>query len=201
MRGILRADRLLLEPAATADPPRLIAISEPTTPERITQLVAFGLPHQEGMDMDRSVRLRLVLAAPVLGAVYYYLLILLIGLTSASPWPSWWVGTFPNRHVAALIWVVGSHTIGVLAAAIPIAVAAVLVLRGQAMLLGIIVGTIATILAVLPSLTPDIWPLVWNSHPVFFITDQIKLLAAVPAAVWIIRKLLAKSGSRTAAPG
>ena len=30
--------------------------------------------------MDRPVRLRLILAAPVLGAVYYYLLIFLIGL-------------------------------------------------------------------------------------------------------------------------
>ena len=149
--------------------------------------------------MDRSVRLRLLFAAPVLGAVYYYLLILLIGLTSASPWPSWWVGTFPNRHVAALIWIVGSHTIGVFSAAIPIAVATVLVLRGQAMLLGIIVGVIGTILAVLPSLTPDIWPLVWNNHPVFFITDQIKLLVAVPAAIWIIRRLLPKNGSPTTA--
>lgn len=39
MHGILRTDRLLLEPAATTDAPRLIAISGSTTPERITQLV------------------------------------------------------------------------------------------------------------------------------------------------------------------
>ena len=151
--------------------------------------------------MDRPVRLRLLLAAPVLGAVYYYLLIFLIGLTSATPWPSWWIGTLPNRHVAALIWIIGSHTIGVFSAAIPIAFATVLVLRKQAMLLGIIVGVIATILAVLPSLTHDIWPLVWNNHPIFFITDQVKLLVAVPAAIWIIRKLMPKSASPTAAFG
>ncbi len=149
--------------------------------------------------MDRSVRLRLVLAAPVLGAVYYYLLIFLIGWTSASPWPSWWIGAFPNRHVAALIWIIGSHTIGVFSAAIPIAFATMLIVRGQAMLLGIIVGVIATILAVSPSLTPDIWPLVWNSHPIFFITDQIKLLVAVPVAIWIIRKLLPQNGLPVAA--
>jgi RimJ/RimL family protein N-acetyltransferase len=39
MRGILRTDRLRLEPAAAADAGRLIAISEPTMPERVIQLV------------------------------------------------------------------------------------------------------------------------------------------------------------------
>jgi ribosomal-protein-alanine N-acetyltransferase len=39
MHGVLRTDRLLLKPAATADAPRLIAINEPTTPDRITQFV------------------------------------------------------------------------------------------------------------------------------------------------------------------
>ena len=39
MHGILRTDRLLLRPAATADAPRLIAINEPTATERITQFV------------------------------------------------------------------------------------------------------------------------------------------------------------------
>jgi len=143
--------------------------------------------------MDRPVQLRLILAAPVLGAVYYYLLIFLIGFTSAAPWPSWWIGALPNRHVAALIWIVGLHTIGVVSAALPVAFATVLVLRKQAMLLGIAGGVIATVLAVLPSLTHDIWPLVWNNHPIFFITDQVKLLVAVPAAIWIIRKLKPKT--------
>ncbi len=145
--------------------------------------------------MDRPVRLRLILAAPVLGAVYYYLLIFLIGLTSATPWPSWWIGTLPNRHVAALIWIIGRHTIGVFSAAIPIAFATVLVLRKQAMLLGIIVGVIATILEVLPSLTHDIWPLVWNNHPIFFITDQIKRLVAVPGGMARRAKPVMRGGS------
>ncbi len=149
--------------------------------------------------MDRSVGLRLALATPVLGAVYYYLLISLIGWTSAIPWPTWWIGTFPNRHVAALIWIIDSHMIGVLSAAIPIAVATVLVLRKQAMLLGIVIGVMAAILGVLPSLTPDIWPLVWNNHRDFFITDQIELVVAVPIAIWIIQKLLPQTGLPTAA--
>jgi len=149
--------------------------------------------------MDRSVRFRLVLAAPVLGAMYFYLLLFLIGWISASAWPSWWMGSFPTRRIAALIWIVGTHTIGVFAAAIPVAVAAVLVLRERAMLLGTIAGAIATFLAVLPSLTPEIWPLVWSSHPIFFVTDQIKLLIAIPAAVWVIRMLLSQNRMPTAA--
>jgi hypothetical protein len=139
--------------------------------------------------MDRSVRFRLVLTAPALGAIYYYLLLFLIGWTSAGAWPSWWIGSFPNRHIAALIWIIGTHTVGVFAAAIPIAVAVVLIVRQRAMLLGTIAGVIATVLAVLPSLTPDLWPLVWSSHPIFFVTDQIKLLVAMPLAIWIFRTI------------
>jgi len=149
--------------------------------------------------MDRSVRFRLVLAAPVLGAIYFYLLLFLIGWTSAGAWPSWWMGSFPNRRIAALVWIVGTHTIGVCAAAIPVAIAAAVVLREQAMLLGTIAGAIATVLAVLPSLTPDIWPLVWSSHPIFFVTDQIKLLIAIPAIIWVIRTILSHNRLPTAA--
>jgi [ribosomal protein S5]-alanine N-acetyltransferase len=43
MHDILRTDRLLLKPAATADSPRLIAINEPTTPEHIAHLVESQL--------------------------------------------------------------------------------------------------------------------------------------------------------------
>jgi hypothetical protein len=151
------------------------------------------------MDMERSVQVRLVLAALVLGGIYYYLLIFLISWTSTRLWPSWWFGIFPNRRVAAVIWIVGWHTIGVFSAAIPIAAAAVLIVREQAILLGTIVGVIATALGVFPSLSKDIWPLLWNSHPIYFITDQIKLLAAVPFAVWIIRKLFPQRRLSTAA--
>jgi hypothetical protein len=54
-------------------------------------------------------------------------------------------------------------------------------------------------LGILPSLRFDIWPLVWNNHPIFFITDQIKLLVAVPFAAWIIRKPFSSSGFPTTA--
>jgi hypothetical protein len=81
----------------------------------------------------------------------------------------------------------------VISAAIPIAVVAVAIVRERAVLLGILAAVIATRLGILPSLLPDIWPLVWNNHPIFFITDQIKLLVAVPFAAWIIRKPFSRS--------
>jgi hypothetical protein len=94
---------------------------------------------------------------------------------------------------------VGLHTIAVFSAALPVAIAAVVIMREQAALLGALVGILATTVSVVPSLSPDIWPLIWNNHPIFFITDQIKLLVAVPFAAWIIRKLSSGSGFPTTA--
>jgi RimJ/RimL family protein N-acetyltransferase len=39
VQGVLRSHRLLLQPAASADARRLIAINEPTTQERIKQII------------------------------------------------------------------------------------------------------------------------------------------------------------------
>jgi hypothetical protein len=44
--------------------------------------------------MNFATRTRLVLAAAVLGAVYFYLLVFLIGLTSTRLWPAWWYVSF-----------------------------------------------------------------------------------------------------------
>jgi len=146
------------------------------------------------MDMERSVRLRLVLAAPLLAALYFFFLIFVIGWTSATSWPPWWLAVFPSRHIGAVTWMIGLHTIAVFSAAIPVAVAAVLIVRERAALLGAIVSVIATTIAVLPSLSRDIWPLIWNNHPIYFVTDQIKLLVAVPIVAWMIRRLFPDSG-------
>lgn len=99
--------------------------------------------------MSFAARTRLVLAAAVLAAVYYYLLIFLIGLTSTRLWPTWWYGVFPSRHVAVVTWMTGWHTIGVLCAALPVAVASVIIIRDRAALRGALAGALATILAVL----------------------------------------------------
>src|SRR5665213_1597634 len=149
--------------------------------------------------MERSIRIRLGLAAPILGFLYFYLLVLLIGWTSSTLRPSWWIDIFPSRHVAAVMWLICLHTSGVVFAAIPIAVAVVASARERAVLLAVIVGVVATTLAILLSLRPDIWQLAWNSHPIFFITDQIKLLVAVPLAAWFILKWFSRGGVSTTA--
>jgi hypothetical protein len=138
--------------------------------------------------MELSARIRLGLAAAVLAVVYYYLLIYLIGWSSLLQWPAWWFRAFPTRHIAVVIWLVSVHTLAVLSAAFPVALASVVIGRSRAALLGAVAGVLATVVAIFPSLSPTIWPLIWNNHPVYFVTDQLKLLVAVPFLVWVIRR-------------
>lgn len=138
--------------------------------------------------MALTARIRFFLAALVLAAGYFYLLIYIIGWTAARHWPSWWFGVFPNRHVGAVIWLATLHTAAVLTAALPIGIAAVILARKKAVLLGLIAALLATVAAVAPSFAPTIWPIVWGSHPVFFVTDQIKLIVAVPFIAWVLRR-------------
>ncbi len=133
------------------------------------------------------------LAAPILGWLYYRLLVLLIGWTSPISRPSWWIEIFPSRHLAAVMWLISLHTIGVAFAATPIAIAVVAIARKRAVLIGIIVGVVATALAISPYFQrPDLWHLVWNSQPIFFVTDQIKLIIAVPLVAWIFLKVVSR---------
>jgi hypothetical protein len=137
--------------------------------------------------MTVSARIRFTLAAVVLAAVYYYLLVFLVGWTSVHERPGWWLGVFPTRHLAVITWLITLHSVAVLLAALPVAVATVLIARREAVLLGLTVAVLATVVAVAPSLSSTIWPLIWDSHPIFFITDQIKLIVAVPAVAWVLR--------------
>jgi hypothetical protein len=137
--------------------------------------------------MTVSARIRFVISAVVLATVYYYLLVYLIGWVNTYQRPVWWLGVFPSRRVAAIAWLVTIHTAAVLSAALPISVTAVLFIRKEAVLLGLVAAAIATLVAVVPLLTPTLWPLIWNSHPVFFVTDQIKLIVAVPFLAWVLR--------------
>jgi MFS family permease len=137
--------------------------------------------------MTLTARIRFSLAALALAAGYFYLLIYIIGWMSAHHWPSWWFDVFPSRHVGAVMWLVTLHTAAVLLAALPIGIAAVMIARKKAVLLGLIAASLATAAAVAPSLAPTIWPTVWGSHPVFFVTDQIKLVVAVPIIAWVLR--------------
>jgi hypothetical protein len=69
-----------------------------------------------------------------------------------------------------------------------LAAASVVIARDRAAQLGALAGVLATAVAIFPTLNPTIWPLIWNNHPVFFVTDQLKLLVAIPFLAWVIRK-------------
>jgi hypothetical protein len=137
--------------------------------------------------MTVAARIRFALTAAVLAVAYFYLLVCLIGWISARPLPGWWLGVFSSRHIGVITWVVGLHTAAVLAAALPIAVSALVLARKNAVQLGLLAAALATAAAVIPSLSPTILPLIWASEPVFFITDQVKLIAAVPILAWVLR--------------
>jgi hypothetical protein len=137
--------------------------------------------------MTVTARIRFALTAAVLAAAYFYLLVFLIGWMSVHQRPGWWLGVFPSRYIAAITWLVVLHTSAVLSAALPVALAAVVLARQKAVQLGLIAAALATAAAIIPSLSSTIWPIIWNSHPVFFVTDQIKLIVAVPFIAWVLR--------------
>ena len=137
--------------------------------------------------MTVAARIRFTLAAVVLAAVYYYLLVFLVGWTSVHERPGWWLRLFPTRHLAVIAWLATLHTAAVLLAALPVAVATVVIARREAVLLGLSVAVLATVAGATPLFGSAVWPLIWDSHPIFFITDQIKLIVAVPVVAWILR--------------
>jgi hypothetical protein len=141
----------------------------------------------EDIEMTVGARIRFALAAVILAAVYFYLLVYLIGWMSAHERPSWWLGTFPSRHAAAIAWLVALHTAAVSLAAVPVAATAVIIARKDAVLLALSAAVLATAAAAIPSLSSTIWPIIWNSNPIFFVTDQAKLIVAVPFLAWVLR--------------
>jgi hypothetical protein len=140
----------------------------------------------EDIRISVNARIRFVFAAGVLAAVYYYLLLYIVGWGMALHWPGWWFGAFPNRHIAGVTWLVTIHTGSVLLAALPVAIASVAIARDKAALLGVAAGVLAAAAGILPVLSPTIWPLVWSNHPIFFIADQIKIIAVVPFIAWVL---------------
>src|SRR5450631_568473 len=137
--------------------------------------------------MTVAARIRFALAAVILGVVYYYLLVYLVGWMSTHARPGWWIGMFPTRRIGALGWLILLHTAAVLLAALPVAVAAVIIVRTKTVLLALTAAVLATVAAVVPSLSSTIWPIIWNSDPILFVTDQAKLIVAVPFIAWVLR--------------
>lgn len=139
------------------------------------------------MKLKIAPRIRFVLAAVVLGIVYYYLLVFLVGWISTHERPGWWLGVFPTRRIGVLGWLIALHTAAVSFAALPVAVAAVIIARSHAILLALTAAVLATATAAIPLFSSTIWPIIWSSEPVFFVTDQVKLIVAVPFFGWVLR--------------
>jgi hypothetical protein len=135
---------------------------------------------------EMSARIRLAVVASGLAALYYALLVFVVGWAMATHWPGWWIGIFPNRLAAGVAWLITLHATTILSASLPVALASVAVARDKALQLGAVAGVLATVAAIVPSLSRDIWPLVWSSHPVFFVTDQVEVVLAVPFVAWVI---------------
>jgi hypothetical protein len=148
--------------------------------------------------MTVTARLRFVIIAILLSMAYYYLVVYIVGWEAAQRIPGWWLGTFPSRRVSFIAWSVVAHSLAVLFAAFPISVVAVIWFRKNAVLLGLIAASIACVAAIVPALTPTIWPLIWGNERVFFVTDQIKLISAVPFLAWVLRR--ASSNNRLEQP-
>lgn len=137
--------------------------------------------------MTVTARIRFVLSTVILGVMYYYLLVYLVGWMSTQERPGWWIGMFPARRIGVLGWLVLLHTSAVFLAALPIAVAAIIIERTRAVLLALTSAVLATTVALAPSLSSTIWPIIWSSSPILFVTDQAKLIVAVPLIAWVLR--------------
>jgi hypothetical protein len=128
-----------------------------------------------------------------MAAVYYYLLLNILGWLMAQHWPAWWLWTFPSRHSGLTAWILTLHALGVLTAALPLAFICIILLRPYAILLGASAGVLAALAAVIPGIVGGLFPLMWDSHPISFVTDQVELLFAIPVLAWVAGKLLFKT--------
>jgi hypothetical protein len=123
----------------------------------------------------------------LLTTLYYFLLIWLLGYTSALGWPKWWLTLFGTGGGAKVAWIITTHTFGVLCAALPIALCASLDRR--ALLLGTLVAGLTAALLIYPSLRPEIWALIQTNHPGYFVIDNAKIVVAVPVLVYLLRRM------------
>ncbi len=146
-------------------------------------------------------RARLALVTILLALAYYYLLIVTVGWIGGQHFPSWWFSVFSDqtKHVGFTVWIITQHSVAVVGAAIPVAIGAVLLARPAAVQVGLLTGLIAAVAALVPPLTAGTFLLEWGAHPVFFVTDQIKVIFAVPFFAWVLRA--ASSNNRLERPG
>jgi hypothetical protein len=137
--------------------------------------------------MRSGQTIRFWASAALLTTLYYFLLIWLVGFTSTLAWPKWWLALFGSGRGAKVAWIITTHTLGVICAALPVALGALFDRRP--LLLGTLTAILTSVLLAYPSLKPDIWSLILATHPGYFIVDQLKIVVAVPALIYLLRKL------------
>jgi hypothetical protein len=138
--------------------------------------------------------IRVALMVVVLAAAYDYFLLHISDFLTALAWPHWWMSAFPTRSIAAQSWLIGIHTSIVLLAAAPVALASLWLLPTRTALLAALAGLAVAVVEVLPATTPELWRVVWGAHPVFFVTDNLKIIFAMPLLVWLLRRLPSNTG-------
>lgn len=129
----------------------------------------------------------------VLAAAYYVALGTIPTVTYRLPIMEFakWLGA--SQSAASYAYLIGTHTIGVLLAALPIALVFVLLLPGHSLWLALLVS-----LPPLIDLVFGIWMFggIGNAANIsleftlFYITDGLKIAIAVPFVAWLILKCL-----------
>ena len=137
--------------------------------------------------MRSSQLIRFCASLALLTTLYYFLLIWLLGYTSALGWPKWWLTLFGMGRGAKVAWIIATHTFSVLCAALPIALCALLDRR--ALLLGTLVAVLTAVLIIYPSLRPEIWALIQANHPGYFVVDSARIVVAVPVLIYLLRRM------------
>jgi hypothetical protein len=129
----------------------------------------------------------------LLAAVYYVALGLMPAVTYRLPIMEFarWLGA--SQSTASYAYLIGTHTIGVLLAALPIAIAFVLLFSAYSFWLTLLVS-----LPPLIDLVFGIWMFggIGNApnnsleFTLFYLTDGVKIALAVPFLAWLISKYL-----------
>jgi hypothetical protein len=126
-----------------------------------------------------------------LGAVYYIALGIMPSITYRLPIMelAGWLGA--NQTTASYAYLVGTHTIGVFLAALPIAIAFALLMSGHSIWLSLVVS-----LPPILDLVFGFWMFTGIDYVadqslkliVFYLTDALKIALTVPFLAWLISK-------------
>jgi hypothetical protein len=138
--------------------------------------------------------IRVALMVVVLAAAYDHWLVHIYGFMTGVSWPGWWMSALPSKDLAAQSWLNLVHTSAVLVAAAPVALVSLWRLQIRTALPTAIAGLVVAVVEALPRATPELWPSAWGAQSVYFVTNQLKIILAMPLLAWLLRKLPSNTG-------